>query len=317
MKVLGVVLTVVVIAIVAFILLTNEPTSPTVAPPQGPPTVYTTFYPTTYFVQRIAGDRVRVVCPVPADEDAIFWMPDDATIQAYQRADLIVINGAGFEKWVEVVSLPTSRIVDTAGGFTDRFIYYEATVTHQHGPEAEHTHEGLDGHTWVDPVNAAIQAGAIRDALARILPAHAEVLEQGYTALAADLGQLDDALRELTGGADTPTVLASHPAYNYVAARYGWNIINLDLDPEQMPDDAALTEIGRIVKQTSARHIIWEAAPLPAIADRLESSFGLVSVEFSPCELLNPDAVASGSDYLTVMHQNIEDIRLVFTTDNP
>ena len=68
--------------------------------------VYTTFYPMTYFAQRIGGEHVEVVCPLPQDADPISWMPGANTIQAYQKADLIVINGAQFEKWLDKVSLP-------------------------------------------------------------------------------------------------------------------------------------------------------------------------------------------------------------------
>ena len=41
----------------------------------GEPVVYTTFYPTAYFTERIAGDRLKIVCPVPEGEDPIFWNP--------------------------------------------------------------------------------------------------------------------------------------------------------------------------------------------------------------------------------------------------
>ena len=40
--------------------------------------------------------------------------PSDELLAAYQRADLIVLNGAGFAKWVAGASLPPSRVVDTA-----------------------------------------------------------------------------------------------------------------------------------------------------------------------------------------------------------
>ena len=65
----------------------------------GKPTVYTTSYPMKFFAERIGGDLIKVVCPVPSDEDAIFWMPDASAIQAYQKADLIILNGAGFAKF--------------------------------------------------------------------------------------------------------------------------------------------------------------------------------------------------------------------------
>ena len=155
------------------------------------PTVYTTFYPTTYFAQRIGGDVAQVVCPCPADADPAYWMPKDEAIAAYQKADLIVINGASFEKWLPKVTLPESRIVDTARPLRDTLIKLEQAVTHSHGPEGEHVHHGIDGHTWVDPMNAKTQAREILKALVRKLPAQKVAFERNFAALAKDLDVLD------------------------------------------------------------------------------------------------------------------------------
>ncbi|CAN5153787.1 zinc ABC transporter substrate-binding protein [soil metagenome] len=270
------------------------------------PQIYTTFYPTQYFAERIAGDTAEVICPVPPDEDAIFWQPDAEAIAAYQNADLIVLNGAGFAQWVGTVSLPESKVVDTAAPFSDRFIYYEEAVTHSHGAAGEHSHAGLDGHTWVDPINAKIQAAEIEKALAQRFPKNADLYAQNLAALEADLDALDATLKEYqTGRGDVP-LLASHPAYNYIAERYGWNLTSLDLDPEEMPDDEQFAEIKSLLDEFPARHIIWEGAPTEAIANRFESELGLSSIVFSPAELYD------GTDYLTVMQENVARLRHVF-----
>ncbi len=273
------------------------------------PVVYTTFYPTTYFVQRIAGDLVEVVCPVPPGEDAIFWQPDDAAIGAYQEADLIVVNGAGLEKWVATASLPESRMVDTAKPFAAEFLRFEKTVNHSHGPAGEHAHEGIDGHTWLDPVQAKVQAGEIEKALARLLPAHAAAIAARARALRADLDALDAGLREASAALGGQPLLASHPAYNYVARRYGLNLRNLDLDPETMPDDATFAAIRDVLLTHPAKLILWESSPGEEIAKRFEAELGLRSVEFSPCELMDPAARAKGEDYLVVMNRNLANLR--------
>ena len=161
------------------------------------PVIYTTFYPTTYFTQRIGGDDVRVVCPCPVDADPAFWMPDDEAVAAYQQADLIVINGASFEKGLAKVTLPESRVVDTTKPLADELIILKKAVTHAHGPAGEHSHEGIDGHTWLDPINAKIQAGEIRNALVERMPDRAETFERGYAGLVKDLDALDARLKAL------------------------------------------------------------------------------------------------------------------------
>ena len=70
--------------------------------------VYTVNYPLAYFAERIGGDQVEVVFTAPPDVDPAYWVPDQKTITAYQQADLILLNGANYAKWISKVSLPRS-----------------------------------------------------------------------------------------------------------------------------------------------------------------------------------------------------------------
>jgi len=276
------------------------------APPKtGRPVVYTTFYPTTYFVERIAGDRVDVVCPCPADADPAYWMPDDETIKAYQAADLVVVNGASFEKWLEAVSLPESRLVNTAKPLAGELITLPDAVSHSHGPGGAHAHAGIDGHTWLDPVSARTQAGQIRDALIAAFPAEKEAFRQGYQALAADLDALDLRLKALTAKMPDQVLLNSHPAYNYLARRYGWKVKYFHLDPEQMPDDGTMAEVGAFLAEQPAKLMLWEAQPAEKIAKRFQEQFGVESVVYSPGESLAAEQRRAGMDFLALLNQNV------------
>jgi zinc transport system substrate-binding protein len=263
----------------------KAPVSTPEAKNTGKPVIYTTFYPTQYFTQRITGDFADVICPVPADEDPIFWNPDSVMIAKYQQADLVILNGAGFEKWVNTVNLPQSRIVDSAKSFEAEFITYENAVQHQHGEKGAHTHEGTDGHTWVDPINAITQSKAILDALNKKYPDKKERFDANFASLKSDLQELDTGFKEISN--KTP-LLASHPAYNYIARRYGWNIKNLDLDPDDPP--ARLND-------NFSKIILWESTPTKEIPSFLNSTF-------SPCEHAPPSG-----DYLSIMKTNLDTMR--------
>ncbi len=101
-------------------------------------TVYAVNYPLTYFAERIGGDHVNVVFPVPPDVDPAFWSPDAKTVRKYQQADLIILNGADYEKWTKKVSLPMLRSVDTSRVFKKNLLLMETTVTPTHGPAGAH-----------------------------------------------------------------------------------------------------------------------------------------------------------------------------------
>jgi zinc transport system substrate-binding protein len=144
-------------------------------------TIRTTFYPLTEFTQRLVGSSAKVECLLPAGEDPIFWKPSSEVIQKYQESDLIVINGASFEQWVSTASLPSKKLVDTAKSFKEQWV--ENAQTHSHGKQGEHSHTGVDGHTWVSPAFALQQVDTLKEALIKALPEKKETFEKNYLAL--------------------------------------------------------------------------------------------------------------------------------------
>lgn len=270
--------------------------------------VATTFYPTRYFAERIAGGRVKVICPLPGDADPIFWRPDDQAMAQYQRARLVITNGAELEKWVATAALPRSRTVESidqhalerAGGP----IVMEGT-THSHGPAGEHTHEGLDGHTWLSPALAIVQARRIAEAMAKAWPQHAEAFEANLQLLIEDLEMLQASLADLTAPLQGRRLLASHPAYNYLAREMGWRIENLDLDPESDQPQAIVQQVRAVLGGDDRGAILlWESPPTEAIERTLRETLGVQSVVFSPAE--TPPAEG---DYMDQMRANFDRLR--------
>ncbi len=303
---------IVVLAIAALaIAACGEKTTEEIRPAREKPLVLTTFYPVTYFTERLAGDAIELVCPLPEDADPIFWQPSDAELAAFVGADLVVANGAGFERWMRIASLPESRLVASASRLDEPLIEMTGTLTHSHGGKGAHSHSGIDGHTWVDPLNAVRQIEAIRDALVRLLPDRRNDIETRANDLEADLEDLDREIREIAAEAARTgqPILASHPAYNYLARRYELAVVNLDLDPEEMPDEAAIAAIAAILKDQPARAILWESRPLPEIAARLKAELGIESFVYSPCEMLSAADRAKGENFLTVMKTNLGNLR--------
>ena len=138
-----------------------------------------------------------------------------------------------------------------------------------------------------------------------------EIAREAFAGFANDLDALDKKLKAYQASYKSQPFLASHPAYNYIARRYNWNIKDLDLDPEEMPSDEALQTVREILEEYPAKYLIWEAFPTKAIADRIEKELGLTSIEFSPCELLSEQDQAAGKDYLSVMRANLQNISMI------
>ncbi|MCW5977944.1 MAG: zinc ABC transporter substrate-binding protein [Bryobacteraceae bacterium] len=265
------------------------------------PLVMTTNYPLDYFAGRIGGELIDVRFPMEGHADPAFWAPDPETIESYQKADLILLNGATYEKWVDRVSLPPSKVIDTSAGFRDRYIPLEEAVTHSHGPEGQHSHGGTAFTTWLDPALAREQANAILGALKTALPAEAAALEGNFASLAQDLEALD---RELQGAGGSGPMLASHPVYQYAARRYHWNLVSFHWEPDEPPSAAEWEKLRRALRKHPAKVMLWEAPPQPETEKRLKE-LGVTAIVFYPCATR-----PSEGDYLSVMRRNAERIKL-------
>lgn len=264
--------------------------------------VLTTFYPMTYFARRIAGDLVPVECLVPEGEDPIFWRPTREELQRYSNAKLVAINGAGFEKWVKQASLPASRVVNTAAGLESEFITYKTAVTHSHGPGGEHSHSGLDGHTWLGSDMVLVQIANLAEAMSSQWPEHEEAFNTSLASLTEDLTSLH--LR-FQGEIDLEGVklLASHPAYNYLARSCGWEITNLDLDPDEGLTDEVIAKINEAIGDHEGKVVLlWESEP----AIDSEIIYPFANVTFSPAELPVTGTAVASPDYIGIMNANID-----------
>jgi zinc transport system substrate-binding protein len=274
------------------------------------PVIYTINYPLQYFAQRIAGDQADVVLPVPPDVDPAFWQPDVAAIAAFQRADLILLNGAGYAKWLGKASLPRRKLVDTSAGFSDRYLAVQGGTSHSHGLEGKHSHAGTAFTTWLDFSQAVEQARTVRDALARLMPEQEMTFNENFLALERDLLDLDARLMAIVARSPGKPLLASHPVYQYLARRYSLNLKSVMWEPDALPPEAEWHAIAEQLQSHPAGWMLWEAAPAREIEERLQQ-LGVRVVIFDP----GGNRPETG-DFLSLMLNSVENLNRAFNQNN-
>jgi len=268
--------------------------------------VYVVNYPLKYFAERIGGNHVKVEFPVPAGIDPAYWNPDVEHISAYQKADLIIINGFGYAKWVNKVSLPESKMVKTSRAFKDQYITSKEVMTHSHGAEGKHAHESLAFTTWLDLSLAARQAEAIADEMARKRPALKKTFQTNCASLKKELEALDQDIQTIVSQDRSKPLMVSHPVYDYFARRYGLNIVSVHWEPGEVPSGEQWLELNKILKDHPAKWMIWEGDPLKAIIEKLKG-LQIESVVFDPCGNVPDDG-----DFLSIMTKNVNNLKRIF-----
>jgi zinc transport system substrate-binding protein len=268
--------------------------------------VVTSNYPLYYFAKRIAEGidaAPEIVFPV-IDGDPASWIPNAQQIQLLQSADIVFLNGAGAEPWLDLITLNRRRLLDTSATIKDRLIPLDDSVLHQHGPEGEHSHQGTAFTTWLDPLLAIEQARTITESLVEFAPMGETQFRDNLAKLEQDLLKLDADLLRVFARLDGQPVLFSHPVYQYLERRYGINGESVHWEPDEAPSTAAWIELQQVLATHRATIMIWEDKPLDETAARLANA-GVDSIPFhTGANRLNDD------DYLSVMYENIKRLDL-------
>ncbi len=265
--------------------------------------IFTVNYPLQYFAERIAGTHATVVFPAPGDVDPAYWMPDTGTIVDYQQADLILLNGAHYAKWVGKVSLPPSKMVDTSRKFKDQYIYSTEATTHSHGPEDAHAHESLAFTTWLDFSLAVQQAKAIEKALIRKRPKLKDTFQRNFMALEKDLLALDRDLKEIAAIKQNQPMVGSHPVYDYLAKGYALNLKSVHWETDEAPSFQQWQNLERMLIDHPAKWMVWEGEALPAVVEKLKE-IGVSIFVYDPC-----GNVPEKGDFLSVMQNNVINLK--------
>lgn len=255
--------------------------------------VVVTSEPLLEMARTVSGDAISIQKIVPDDASSRKWNPGRNEVRDLQRADAILFSGAGYEPWKDRVSLPGSRITDTASGYYEQFVRIPDAVTHQHGPEGEHAHPGTVWATWLDPDLAISQLSQVTSVLVRLVPEHKQPLEAASARLKAQFENLNLPIMELI--AATPdkefTVFADGPSYHYLTKRLGWRLQYLHWDETgsfpTTEQDQFRTVFAAV--PTDAVRIFLLSTRQPEEAAEFVTAAGFKVVRIDLCEYPAPD----------------------------
>lgn len=237
-------------------------------------------HPLAWVARRLLGDTADVVLIAPSGVDPGHWTPDDEAMGRLQAADLVLLDGPGTAGWLPTAPLSRSRVVDTTAGLGDLLI--EVTgPTHAHGVQGEHSHMGEAVTTWLDPVLFVEQVRVGAHAFGVLMPDRRSQIDAEAERIARGLADVDERIRAAVSLDPGRPVLASHPVYQYVEARYGMNLESVHWEPGEPPGDAGWSELDAILSEHPAQAMFWEGTPAPETVAGLTER-GVRSLVFDP-----------------------------------
>lgn len=276
----------------------------------GKVSVAASFYPFAYAVQQVGGDLVDVDnLTAPGVE------PHDLELKpkqvgAVQDADLVVYEEhfqAAVDEAVDQADRPAKGTVDVASVVTLKPTQAGGEEEHDDEDHAEddHDHGDEDPHTWLDPDNMIAIAKAVESKLAAIDPDNATTYAANAAAFEAELTTLGDDFASALKTCRTRTIVTSHAAFQYLAARYGLTQVPIaGIDPSNEPSPAQLADITQLVRAEGITTIFTEELVSPAIADTIAKETGATTATLDPIEGLSDET--KDETYLTLMRKNLD-----------
>jgi len=249
-------------------------------------------YPLQYFAERIAAELADVALPAPPGIDPATWKPNRGERTLIRgQCELMLINGAGYARWVTTAGLPQERVVDTTADIADRLIRFDADP--QNG-------RNFASVTWLDPTIAIAQARAVAQALTRARPSHAKAIKRRHAELEVDLRELDARLAAATQPLRSQLLIFSSSSYPYLARRYSLQSRSPAWQPQTLPDADSWESLAQMGAPGEVKAVIWEIAPSNDVVAELESR-ALPWAVFSTAAN-RPER----GDFLFVMNANVD-----------
>ena len=279
--------------------------------------VVTTFYPMYDFTKQVAQDDAEVSMLLEAGMEVHSFEPSSQMIAEIQDADVFIYNSPEMETWVPDVlaSIDTSDMVVICASDAITLLEYEGEAhAHDHeseeeGANAGHSHT-VDPHVWLDPVLAQTEVSTIAEGLAEADPDNAEDYLENAGIYNGKLNELDKAYRAAFEGTENRTFVTQHAAFAYLAARYDLNQISVTgLNAEVEPSAAALATLSDYVKANNISHIYFENNASSQTAETLAEEVGVELAVLSPLEGITEEDQKKGSDYISVMLENLEALK--------
>ena len=205
----------------------------------------------------ILGDVVAHVAPevdvevvMPRGADPHEFAPSARQAEAMADADLLVVNGSGFESGLDSAIDAAGDDVFTATDHVER--------------------RGDDPHFWTDPA----QMVAVAEALDALLPGDGQ-------AYVDELRALDDEIEATLAPVEQRVLVTNHEVLGYFADRYDFDVIGTvipSLSTRAEASAADIEELADVLRDEGVRAVFAETTSSADLAEALADEVGDVEV---------------------------------------
>ena len=215
-------------------------------------------------VQQVVGEHADVTTIVGPDADAHVYQPSVADARAVADADVIFVNGLGFETWSETL---------IAESGTDASVHVATQ-----GVKIVKVDGETDPHAWNSLSNGVVYVNNIAAVLSNKIPEKADIIETNRATYANTLMALDTSTKTKLSQlpAEKRTVVTAHDAFGYLADAYDMTFLApVGIDTDAEPSAQELAVLIDQLKADSAAALFVENITSPALVQQIADETGL------------------------------------------
>ena len=196
-----------------------------------------------------------------------------ADMKRLERANIIVINGADLEEFLEdALAASDAAVIDCSEG-----VELLESLSHHHDEEDRshdgHDHGHWDPHYWMDPANARIMAANLRNNMVLLDPDHAAEYESNAVRTEKILLHVEEETRTLVEKyplQGVPGLITFHDGFQYFAKAFHLPLL-ASIEEEAGSEASAheIVEITELVKEYGIPVIFTEVNGSDATANAI------------------------------------------------
>lgn len=236
-------------------------------------------------VQQVGRERVSVLTLVGPGMDAHVFQPAPTQAREVAGAQLLVMNGLGFEGWMTRLLQSTGykgvQVVASRGITPIAFVPPDARPARggQHDNNDDgHDHGRNDPHAWQSVPNVMVYVKNIADGLCQADRAGCPAYRANAARYTAELKELDADVR--AAWAKVPAaqrrVVTTHDAFGYYAKAYGVRFLAAQgVSTESEPSARGVAQLVRQIKREGIKALFIENISDPRLIQQIAREAGV------------------------------------------
>jgi len=273
------------------------------------PTIVVTYSVLGRLVADLVGDAAEIVVIIPDGRDPHDYQPSARDMEAMTAADLLVVNGLGFEEYLDDAIDAAADAGTPVFTVSDHVTVRDVAGAHDHsddhgddhskdhdddhdedhdedhddelahGDGAEHDHGSGDPHLWLSPATMLEALPALADAVSTAIGTGIDP-----SALTTQLGALDADIAAQFAALNRCELVTGHDELGYFADRYGCEVIGAVIPSMSTTADASakqLAELKDVIAEHGATTVFTSLGTPQAVAEQIARETGANIVELS------------------------------------